>query len=68
VPSSLAYGEEGEPAWGVGPDATVIFDLEMLSIAPPDAEISHGRLGHALEDSDIPDDVPAFNSSTSARQ
>ena len=56
VPSELAFGEEGEPAWGVGPDATLIFDLETVSIAPPDAEFGRGRLGHAFEDSDIPDD------------
>jgi FKBP-type peptidyl-prolyl cis-trans isomerase len=55
VPASLGFGEEGEPAWGVGPDATTIFDLEMVSIAPPDAEFGRGRLGHAFEDSDIPD-------------
>jgi len=56
VPPSLGFGEQGEPAWGVGPDATMIWDLEMVSIAPPDAEFSRGRLGHAFEDSDIPDD------------
>ena len=55
VPSELAFGEQGEPAWGVGPDATLIFDLELLSIAPPDAEFGRGRLGHAFEDSDVPD-------------
>jgi len=56
VPSELAFGEQGEPAWGVGPDATLIFDLELVSIAPPNAEFGRGRLGHAFEDSDIPDD------------
>lgn len=56
IPPSLGFGEQGEPAWGVGPDATMIWDLEMVSIAPPDAEFSRGRLGHAFEDSDIPDD------------
>ena len=55
VPSNLAFGEQGEPAWGVGPDATLVFDLEMASIAPPNAEFGRGRLGHAFEDSDIPD-------------
>ncbi|HSU52821.1 MAG TPA: FKBP-type peptidyl-prolyl cis-trans isomerase N-terminal domain-containing protein [Candidatus Dormibacteraeota bacterium] len=55
VPPSLGFGEQGEPAWGVGPDATMIWDLEMVSIAPPDAEFGRGRLGHAFEDSDIPD-------------
>jgi len=55
VPSELAFGEEGEPAWGVGPDATLIFDLELVSLAPPNAEFGRGRLGHSFEDSDIPD-------------
>jgi FKBP-type peptidyl-prolyl cis-trans isomerase len=56
VPPSLGFGEQGEPAWGVGPDATMIWDLEMVSIAPPDAEFGRGRLGHAFDDSDIPDE------------
>jgi hypothetical protein len=34
----------------------MIWDLEMVSIAPPDAEFGRGRLGHAFEDSDIPDE------------
>jgi FKBP-type peptidyl-prolyl cis-trans isomerase FklB len=60
VSPNLAFAEQGEPAWGVGPDATLIFDLEMVSIAPPDAEFGRGRLGHAFEDSDIssPDPSP----------
>lgn len=62
VPPDLGFGEEGEPPWGVGPDATLVFELEVLAIAPSDAEFSRGRLGHALEDSDIgtwDDDPPA---------
>jgi FKBP-type peptidyl-prolyl cis-trans isomerase len=55
VPPNLAFGEPGEPAWGVGPDATLVFDLETVSIAPPNSEFGRGRLGHAFEDSDIPD-------------
>jgi hypothetical protein len=51
----LAYGEEGESHYSIGPNATLIYDLELLSLAPPDAEMGRGRLGHALEDSDIPD-------------
>jgi FKBP-type peptidyl-prolyl cis-trans isomerase len=59
IPPDLGFGEEGEAAWGVGPDATMIFDLEMVSIAPPNAEFGRGRLGHAFEDSDISDPPPA---------
>lgn len=28
-----AYGSGGFPAWGIGPNATLIFDIEILSIA-----------------------------------
>jgi FKBP-type peptidyl-prolyl cis-trans isomerase len=58
VPSALGFGSEGEPAWGVGAEATLIFELEMLSIAPPNAEFGRGRLGHAFEDSDVPEPQP----------
>jgi FKBP-type peptidyl-prolyl cis-trans isomerase len=27
-----AYGPKGFPAWGIGPNATLIFDIEILSI------------------------------------
>jgi FKBP-type peptidyl-prolyl cis-trans isomerase len=58
VPSDLAYGEEGEAIHGIGPHATLIYELQTVSIAPPDAEFGRGRLGHALEDNDI-DPPPA---------
>jgi FKBP-type peptidyl-prolyl cis-trans isomerase len=32
VPSSLAYGKDGAP--GIGPDETIIYDLELVSILP----------------------------------
>ena len=50
VPSNLAFGHEGNSFHGVGPDATVIYDLQLISIAPPDGnyEISSG-LGHGLD-------------------
>ena len=27
-----AYGDKGFPAWGIGPNATLIFDVAILSI------------------------------------
>jgi FKBP-type peptidyl-prolyl cis-trans isomerase FklB len=67
VPPDLGFGEQGEMAWGVGPEATMIFDLEMVSIAPPNAEFGRGRLGHAFEDSDIPDTDSAGTTNSAAQ-
>eukprot|EP01001_Neometanema_parovale_P003446 NODE_14506_length_445_cov_42.295031_g14207_i0.p1 GENE.NODE_14506_length_445_cov_42.295031_g14207_i0~~NODE_14506_length_445_cov_42.295031_g14207_i0.p1 ORF type:complete len:124 (-),score=33.72 NODE_14506_length_445_cov_42.295031_g14207_i0:73-402(-) len=27
-----AYGQQGFPAWGIGPNATLLFDVEILSM------------------------------------
>jgi hypothetical protein len=32
VPPSLAYGKDGSP--GIGPNETLIYDLELVSIIP----------------------------------
>ncbi|MGZ5020322.1 MAG: FKBP-type peptidyl-prolyl cis-trans isomerase, partial [Chthoniobacterales bacterium] len=34
IPSSLAYGERGAPAGGIGPNEMLIFELELLDIKP----------------------------------
>jgi hypothetical protein len=49
-PSDLAYGHRGEAFHGVGPDATVIYDIKLLSIAPAGGnyETSSG-MGHGLD-------------------
>ena len=32
VPSELAYGEQGNPRIGVGPNAALIFDLNLVDV------------------------------------
>lgn len=60
APPALAFGHNGESFHNVGPDETVIYDLQLVSIAPPGGnyEISSG-LGHGL---DIGASSPAPNS------
>lgn len=54
VPSDLAYGAEGMQMRQIGPNATLIYELELLAIIPPggqiDARYATGRLGHGLGD------------------
>ena len=33
APSHMAYGASGFPAWGIPGNATLIFHIELLSIA-----------------------------------
>jgi FKBP-type peptidyl-prolyl cis-trans isomerase len=48
VPAALAFGDEGEEYLHIEPGSAVIYELELVSIAPPNPEFGRG-LGHAFD-------------------
>lgn len=39
IPGNLAYGEQGAQQAGIGPDETLIFEVELLNIAQPAPQV-----------------------------
>src|SRR5579884_2173751 len=51
IPADLAYRNEGNPMADIGPDMTLVYDLELLEITSMDklkATGGSGRIGHGL--------------------
>lgn len=36
IPGSLAYGDNGQPNAGIGPNATLVFDVEVVEVENPE--------------------------------
>eukprot|EP00397_Hematodinium_sp_SG-2012_P035820 GEMP01038590.1.p1 GENE.GEMP01038590.1~~GEMP01038590.1.p1 ORF type:complete len:175 (+),score=32.47 GEMP01038590.1:61-585(+) len=57
IPSSDAYGKEGYEMWGIPPKATLVFELELLTVE----DVSKSRpVGDFAGESDSEDQGDAF--------
>lgn len=53
-----SYGRDGDPALKVGPDSTIIWDLEIREfVKNGDPRLGTGRLGHGIGGRDNDDDL-----------
>jgi FKBP-type peptidyl-prolyl cis-trans isomerase len=49
IPADFAYGHRGDDYKHVGPDLTLIYDMELESIVPPGSPLlGSGRMGHGM--------------------
>jgi FKBP-type peptidyl-prolyl cis-trans isomerase len=54
VPPTLAFGDEGEPYFHIEPGSTLIYEIELTSIAPLNPEFNTRGLGHAADEDPQP--------------
>jgi FKBP-type peptidyl-prolyl cis-trans isomerase len=50
IPGRLAYGVQGSPQGGIGPDEALVFEVELLAIEAAQPQMSQGDLQKALEE------------------
>jgi FKBP-type peptidyl-prolyl cis-trans isomerase len=69
VPPELAYGRAGLNSAEIGPDATLVYELELNEISPPLDQVKGlgtGRLGHGLGDGNPPENAAKPTGQTNA--
>jgi len=50
IPGKLAYGMQGQQQAGIGPDETLVFDVELKSIEAPKANDNNAAMQKMLEE------------------